>query len=201
MLNNFLIKRFKLKSEKASGFTLIEMIVVIGILGLIMPVIFTVIFGIVREQIKIFRLSQIKEEGDFVLNTIGNTIRGNVVSIHDSSPPDDTNQICDVVGASTPTTLLYFLDKSSNWLGYGLSNNQVASYSASFASPPMNLTSSKTIISNFKISCQKLAVYSGATIILSFDICYNTGANSCDSSRPEETATLHYQTRIKLRNF
>ena len=187
--------------NKKKAFTLIEMIVVISILGLIMPVIFTVIFGIVREQVKIFRLSQIKEEGDFVLNTLGNTIRGNIVSIHSASPPDSTNIICDTVGASTPSTVLYFLDKDANWLGYGTSGNQIASYSASFASPPLNLTSSKTIISNFQISCQKTAVYSGATVLLGFDICYNTGAGSCLSTRPEETATLHYQTRFQLRNY
>lgn len=180
------------------SFTLIETIVVIAVIGITLPVLFTVILTLMRQQVKIYRLSQIKREGDYLISIIENSIRDSAVSIY-SGIPDDTNVICRDIGTSdVSATQLYFLDKSKQWFGYLSIQNQVASDSAS-QTPSLN--SNKTIISNFSIYCSRNSTYAAPSVLFSFDICYDTGTGTCDSTRPEEIASLHYQSRVKLRNY
>lgn len=183
------------------SFTLIETIVVIAVIGLTLPVLIGTIFILVRQQTKIIRLSQVKREGDYLINVMENTIRDRAVTIH-SAEPNDANIVCKDAGSSysPPTPILYFLDKDKNWLSYELSGNTVASDSANLASP-INLTSTKTRIENFSISCARNTIYSPPSVSFDFDVCFVTGAGICTSTRPEETASMHYQTRIKLRNY
>ena len=61
------------------GFTLIETIVVIAVIGLTLPVLFATILTLMRQQIKIYRLSQVKREGDYIINLMENTIRNRAV--------------------------------------------------------------------------------------------------------------------------
>ena len=185
------------------GFTLIEMLVVIAIVSLVVPAIFAIIFGILRGETKVYRLSRVKEEGDYVLNTVANTIRNNGLILHSATPVSDANSICRDAGTSANAPL-YFVDHEGSWFNFGISSNYIASSSSNLASPAY-LNSDKTVISNFTMSCNRDAVYSGASISLSFDICYYNASDTCPPTsaliRPEEKAWFHYQTKIKLRNF
>ncbi|EKE14302.1 MAG: hypothetical protein ACD_12C00581G0001, partial [uncultured bacterium] len=60
------------------SFTLIETIVVVAVIGLTLPVLFAIIFILMREQVKINRLSQIKKEGDYIITLMENTIKNDV---------------------------------------------------------------------------------------------------------------------------
>lgn len=182
------------------AFTLIETVVVVAVIGLTLPVIFAIIFTLMGQQIKIYRLSQNKREGDYLINIIENNIKNNAITIHTGIPANDTNILCKNIGTSPSTASLYFLNKDKRWFGYLATSNSVASTSANLASP-INLTSSKTVVSNFSIFCSRNSIYSPASILLSFDICYNTGTGVCTSTRPEEITSIHYQTRIKLRSY
>lgn len=182
------------------SFTLIETIVVVAVIGMTLPVLFAIIFTLMRQQVKIYRLSQIKRGGDYVINLMENVIKDKAVTIHTNTPPSDANIICKNVGTSASGTSLYFLDKNKQWFGYLATGNSVASTSANLASP-INLTSSKIIVSNFSIYCSRNSIYSPASILLGFDICYDTGSGICTSIRPEEVTSMHYQTRIKLRSY
>lgn len=182
------------------AFTLIETIVVIAVIGLTFPVLFAIILTLMRQQVKIYRLSQIKRGGDYLINIMENVIKDNAITIHTATPPNDANIICKNVGISASSTSLYFLDKNKQWFGYLATSNSVASTSANLASP-INLTSSKTIVSNFSIYCSRNAIYSAPSVLLSFDICYETGSGVCTGTRPEEITSMHYQTRIKLRSY
>lgn len=189
-----------MKRSFANGFTLIEIIVVIAVIGLTLPVLFSTILTLMRQQVKIYRLSQIKREGDYLVNIMKNIIRDNTVTIHTNTPPNDANIICKNVGTSASGTSLYFLDKNKQWFGYLATVNSIASTSANLASP-INLTSNKTIVSNFSIYCSRTSIFSPAAILFSFDICFDTGSGVCTSTRPEEITSMHYQTRIKLRSY
>lgn len=173
------------------SFTLIETIVVVAVIGLTLPIIFAIIFTLMREQIKISRLTQVKREGDYAINLMENTIRNKAVTIHSGKPANDTNIICAIVGTSPSASSLYFLDENKLLFGYsGESNTTIVS-----ENPSTNLTSSKIIVDHFSIGCSSNAVYSPSSVLIDFDIRYNT-----TSTRPEETASMHYHTRIKLRN-
>jgi len=195
----------KLKNSKSEvrnqkhGFTLIEIIVVIATIGLVLPAIFAIVFTILQQQIKIQRFSIVKREGDYVLDVMENVIRNYAQTIHSMRPPDDSNKIC-----QTPTTenASYFKDKFGNWFRFYLnSSNKIASESsvivdASGQPQPIDLNSSKTKVTNFVIQCYSTASYSPPVVNISFTIEYNTS-----SSRPEEKASLNYQTKVKLRSY
>ncbi|KKP61104.1 MAG: hypothetical protein UR56_C0016G0015 [Candidatus Roizmanbacteria bacterium GW2011_GWC2_34_23] len=183
------------------GFTLIETIVVVAVIGLTLPVIFAIFFVLLQQQTKIYRLNTVKKEGDYVINLIENTIRDEAVTILSSNspiPPDATNLKCANDSTSySSTSSLYFLNGEGSWFGYLVSGNTIASSSASLAS--INLTSSKTRISSFSISCSRKYLYSQPSVSISFNIKYCNDV-ACSQTRPEEIASLFYQTRIKLRN-
>jgi competence protein ComGC len=181
------------------SFTLIEMVVVVAIVGLVVPAIFAIIFGILREQTKINKLVTVKAEGDYILNIVANSIRSNAFSIHSANPPSDANLVCDVSASSNPGPL-YFQDPDGGWFGYSVTGDTVASESSALTEPA-GLNSEQTIISNFTLNCSRVNSYAAPVISLAFDICFKTGTGICTSSRVEETAQLHYQTKIKLRNF
>ena len=181
------------------GFTLIEMLVVIAVIAITLPSIFAIVFGIARQQTKIYRISSVKKEGDYVLNLLTSIIKNNAVSIHSASPATILNEICLIVESPAPATSLYFQDSTNNWFGYFATSNVISSDSSNLADPIV-LNSNKILVNNFSIGCEKTASFSNANILLSFDVCYDTGGGLCTSTRPEETANLHYQTRIKLRN-
>ena len=180
---------------KKKGFTLIEMIVVITVVALVVPAIFSIIFGLIRQHTKIHRLSTAKTEGDLILNLAANTIRNNAITIHSSTPPNDVNMVCAGVGDNSQAPL-YFQDRMGEWFGFSLSSNTISSESSNLASP-VALNSTNTTISDFVLSCTKSNLYSAPVVSFSFKICYG----ACTSTRTEETVELNYQTKIKLRNF
>lgn len=184
------------------GFTLIETIVVIAVIGITLPVLFAIILTLMRQQLKINRLSEIKRQGDYISSVIENTIKDSAISIHNGLPINDSKEICkEALSFSSPATVLYFLDKNKNWFGYQFSGNTLASESADLENPSIDLNSSKILISNFSISCSRNTVYSAPSVQFSFDLCYDTGLPNCATTRPEEITFLHYQSRIKLRNY
>jgi hypothetical protein len=172
------------------------------VVGLTLPAIFTIFMVLLQQQEKIYRLSTTKREGDYIINLIENTIKNEAVTILSSNspiPPDSTNTKCDNDSTSySSISSLYFLNKDGLWFGYLINGNAISSSSASLAS--INLTSSKTRISSFSMSCSRTYAFSQPSVSLSFDIefCSNVG---CSQTRPEEISSLHYQTKIKLRNY
>ena len=178
------------------GFTLIEMIVVIAVIALTLPSIFAIVFGIAKQQTKIYRIFKVKQEGDYILNLVTDTVRNSAVGIYSSSPPNPpANEKCQsspYPSTYTSATSLVFQDRISKWFSISLSGNNIASASALGTN---NLNSSKVTISNFTIKCRKKNVYSNAEVTLLFRISYNAS-----STLPEDTAYLDYQTRIMLRN-
>jgi len=182
------------KSQKLyKTFTLIEMIVVIATISLVLPALFTIIFAILQQQIKIQRLSIIKREGDNVLNLMENTIRNYSESVHSATPPNDTNKICQ---SKNQQEAIYFKDKFNNWFRFYLNNNNNKIASQSSIVGLIDLTSSQTKIDNFTIQCYRTSLYSPPVININFTISYNTSF-----LRVEENASLNYQTKVKLRSY
>jgi type II secretory pathway pseudopilin PulG len=196
--------RIKNNIQKSLSFTLIEMLVVIGVIGLTLPAFFSIFFSLLRQQGKIYALSQVKREGDFALNTITNIIRNYGVSIH-SSIPNDSNKInC----PATETSILnyYLLDKYNSYFRFCKSStgnncdggdNYIASYSSKLT--PQNtipLTTNKVQVTNFNLACTQTSPFSPPIIKLIFTVTYKTASN-----RPEDTASLTYQTQIKMKSY
>lgn len=188
--------------KKIKGFTLIETIIVVAVLGLTLPVIFSIFFVLLQQQTKIYRLNTTKKEGDYLINLISRNIKNDasiILSSNSPLPPNLTNKVCDADSTNySSNSSLYFLDKNGRWFGYLINGNALASSSANLAST--NLNSARTRITGFSIACSRTYMYSQPMVTISFDIEFcNTVA--CDQARTEEISTLHYNTKIKLRNY
>jgi len=198
---NFQFSKFKINNLRSNlSFTLIEAVVVIGVIGITLPALFAIIFVILQQQIKINRLQQIKKEGDFILAAMTTTIKNSATFIYKEEA--FTNEECGKSESLYPASYsdadgkkFYFKDKNGRSFNYYLDNGKISSDSSSFASP-IDLTTGKVIVNSFQISCQRTAAFSTPTVSITLTVKYNTA-----STRPEETASLTYNTRIKLKNY
>lgn len=193
--------------KKNKGFTLIEMILVIGSIGLTLPLLFSIIFTILQQQVKISRLTEVKKQGDYILNVITNTIRNYAVTIHSALPPNQSNLTCNFY-PEQPISVAYFLDKyttyfrfckSSDGINCDDNNNYIASFSSILnnGSPlTIPLNNNKIKITDFTLTCYKKTQFASPVVGIKFTISYNTS-----STRPEENAQMTYQTKVKLRIY
>lgn len=168
--------------------------IVVGITGLILPVVFAIVFVILQQQAKIIRLQEVKRQGDFVLSNIKTTIRNSAVQIYSDGLL--TTEECDLAASTYGPqngSTFYFKDKIGNWFQYYLSTDKISSQSAAGA---IDLTNSKVKVTSYDIGCQRKSVYSPAIVSLSITLQYGV-----TSTRPEETAELTYNTNIKLKSF
>lgn len=192
--------------KNKNSFTFIETLVVISVLGLIFPILFSTFFVILRQQLKINRLTEVKRQGDSIVRILEETIKNNAYKIY-----DDSGEICEA-GNSNPIfphsgTPSYFKDKYNSefsivhdFPNLFITYPDQLSYVPVFTFPRGELNSLKVIISDFTISCQRNAQYSSPLVNINFNICYKIN-DVCDSSKPEETALLEYQANIKLRSY
>ena len=190
-------QKLKINFKKNKAFTLIEVIVVIGVIGIVLPVLFSIIFSILQQQTKIQRLSLVKKEGDYILNVIENVVRNYAVKIY--SENSFINEKCASAGSTYGPengNTFYFQDKYNRWFNFYLNSTTITSNSANLSSS-VNLNSSQTKISSFSLQCYRSALYSPPIISINFTIEYNTNSNRAE----EKIIPLTYQTKIKLKSY
>ncbi len=103
----------RIHKTSQKGFSFVEMIIVVAIIMLVIPTVFTLFFLLIRTQIESSSLSKIKKEGDRIRATIISTVRNEAGAVLDSSEPPNcgsslglfyTNNVCfqggDLSGAS-----------------------------------------------------------------------------------------------------
>lgn len=211
-----------MKKLNQLAFTLIEVIVSLAVIGLVLPVIFSIVFVLMNQQVKIQRLKTIKQEGDYILNHISNQIKNNAIGVagtvadplsknYDS---DSTFVSCANI-SSNDGTGFYIISKDkyvntefNNWFKYVLSaDNKISSQSSTTTpvSDPVYLNSTNVKISQVSpaipfISCKKDSTndYSPPIISVNFRIEYK---NQTASTRVEDNAFFNYQNSFKLRTY
>lgn len=176
------------------GFTILEMIVVLSIIGLLLPAVFSLFFSSLRAQSKVLILQQVKSNGDNALNVIESVTRQSGVSLHSDNPPSITNQVCVNNGTTYSAGNIYVLDKNGDWFSFYLNNSAIASESGTIG--VQDLTSDKVEITNFTLTCSRSSQTSPPLISISFTVS-QTGS----PGRQEQEATLNYQTKVKLRSY
>lgn len=198
------------KTKTILGFTLVEIVIVLAIIGVLLPIVFSILFTITRQQTKIYRLAEAKQQGDFVLAFMKSQIRdyGNKIykddtelfeTCNDSVEPDNTH--------TSQTGLDFYIKKRDTANGY------VQFYTESFptgdASDTSNpqrlwfsdsglkqiLTTDNVRIANFEISCYRRTITQLPFVFVSFIIYYKT---NLATAKPEDLAVLNYKGVIKL---
>lgn len=175
------------------GFTIIEILIVTVVIGMMIPIVFTVMFSVIRQEARVFALNLVKTQGDFVLNSMKVTIRNSAISTHSANPGTTANEVCTSV-STVPAAQdpLVLMDRDGNSFYYSVNGGAVASNSSVLAEPTM-LTNLRVSITNFTMSCNKPTSSSSPVVTVSYTVNYTTTAG-------QSPATLDYQTKIKLRN-
>lgn len=188
-------------NTKSHSFTFIEIIVIVGILSITLPALFAIFFVILQQQTKIVRLTQVKREGDFVVDSINSLIRNNAVAIYQDQ--NFSVSECSTTGSTYTNpegNSFYFSDSYGFYFQINrvLNGGDQTYYIASQSAGASNifLTTNKVMVSDFTISCSRSATYSAPVVTILFSLSYNT-----TSSKPEDKVTLNYQTHVKLKNY
>lgn len=174
------------------GFTLIEMIIVVGVISFLLPTLFSIIFTLFRQQYKILALNLVKKEGDFALTQIESAIRANATGIYSDA---GITPVCNTSGAEYDGgdgAAFYLKNQAGEWFRFQLSSGRIASNSATTNA---NLTSPRVLVTDFDISCEKTTSFTLPLVSVSYTVDVNT-----TSERDEDTASFPYQFKVKLRN-
>lgn len=182
------------------GFTFIELLIAVGIFSLSVPIVFGLFFINLNIQAKVFRMQEVKRQGDNALTVIQSVIRQSARSIHSAAAASDSNQVC-TPDTNSYTGTLYFKDSLGDVFSFYQDGNtdQIASTSSKLATGGSDdanpLTSTKVKISDFVISCDQPSSFSPPLVNVKFTV-----SETNNSGRHEEQASMYYQTTVKLRN-
>lgn len=193
------IRNSKFEIQNKS-FTLIEMIVVVAVIGLALPAMFSIIFTIISAQVKVYQMQQVKKEGDLIMRTIETKIKTDSRGIF--SDATLLTQKCHTSASpsySSSTGAFYFKNAQGHRFNYYLdtSTGQIAFYDQDAATQTINLSSAKVYFApgSFVLSCSFINSYTPPTVNVNFTICYRK-AGGCDAN-----SLLPYNNLIKLKNY
>lgn len=182
---------------RKNGFTLIELMVVMGIIAFTLPVMFALFFQTLQSQAKVLILQEVKRNGDTTLDIIEDLVKSRAYAIY--SDEGLTTEVCSTKTSSTTNTessSVYFQDSGGNEFHFALDGTKIASYSAVLDPNPYDLTNDKVVVTGFQISCNRTSTLSPPIVSISFSV-----SNIAENTRQEQLATLDYRTKIKLRSY
>jgi len=178
------------------SFTLIELIVAVGVIGLILPTVFNIFFTMIRQQLVLVSYQEIKHQGDSIQTNIKNILqnRAGYISNSDYSAID----VCPLPLTPTPTfsPQLFIKDREGNKIHIyptplSLSSSGVASESATF-NKIYYLSSKDVSVINLGFSCYKINEFSPVVVSTSFTV---------QKSTQFKDVTLPYSFKVRLRNY
>lgn len=198
------------KFHLPAAFTLVEVVIVLAIIGIMLPIVFSVLFTVAKQQNKIFRLTEAKQQGDYALNYMKAYIRNNADSIYqdsdmqieactDSVSPDNelTSQGGTTFYMSKKNAINEFFQITTEEYEFDSATNQ--SYSQLMfnnSGDIQPLTTPQVSVLNFSISCFRRSASSTPFVFISFTIFYKT---NLATAAPEDQAILNYRGIVKMR--
>ncbi|MDA1317121.1 MAG: type II secretion system protein [bacterium] len=181
---------------KNSGFTLIEMLMVIGVISVVMPAVMSISYVILSEQLRIYRITETKRQGDYIMNVMKEKIARDAEIIFDNST---SSNICDdaldTFSSPQGTTLDFFNEDNELFKFSQVNGNLVVNDNTVLPSITSNLNDGRVSITNFVIECSRKTLLTRPLVGFAYDV---TFVDATPTAR-EGTITLHYQTRVKLR--
>ncbi len=193
------------------AYTIIEVLVVIALLGILMPAVFSILYVILQQQIKIYEITETKRQGDYIMQLMkerimreGDRMISDADGIFESSAVPQN--ICNNAGlgynSSTPDPVtgeigrdFVFVNENSDQFQYVLDGDDLR-YRAN-GSPSFDVTvhNIRVNISDFQIGCVMKSTYTAPVVSFSYTVTYNRRVPN-----PALGVTaLQYQTKVKLR--
>lgn len=188
--------------HRKRGFTLFEILIVTGIMAVLLPVLFVIVYTTLRQEAKINAIRQVKLQGDAAKEVMVNLIKNNAYTIYNTDPGTTATQVCASANTSyttTPSTTMYFHDQNNDVFSFILSTtgtNTVIASRSSLLATPLSLTATPITISNFTLSCTKTSDNVPPFVTISYQAGYsNVGA--CTSANQ---VCLNYSVPVEMRN-
>ncbi len=177
---------------KKKGFTLIEMLIVLTVVAIVLPTVFTIVIVIMRQQVRIYKVVETRRQGDYILTFIKDRlVRSNQILDY----PGGT-QLC----ASAPSTSSPSDGSSVAFLGNDdvqyriFSETSGGTTNLKFASPAtttgITINNNLVDITNFSVQCGRRAGLGSPLINVSFTVRFKD---------PDFSVSIPYQTKVKLR--
>ncbi len=166
--------------RRINGYTLVELLVVVAILGTVGFIATQIFFTVLQSTAKADLTREVKQNGDYALSVMEKMIRNAISldSVVNPCPFTNRNSL-QITNSGNPLTTTTF----------SLSGNQIASTGGM-------LTNAKVRANNLFFTCTKTAGKPDL-IMISFTL---TQANT-SATRPEEKASINFQTTVSLRNY
>lgn len=189
---------------KKSGYTLVEMMIVIALIALLMPAVFSILYVIMQQQVKIYELTETKRQGDYVMQLMKEKIMRDAVSLRRDDDGIFANvavitNICNNTGTSFTSASngqdFVFLNDLNNPFQYVQSGNTIRFREIDTPNVDAALSSNRVIISNFQITCAVKSTYTDPVVSFSYTATFNRTVPNPQLG----TTQLRYQTKIKLR--
>ncbi len=178
---------------KKKGFTLIEMLIVLTVVAIVLPTVFTIVIVIMRQQVRIYKVVETRRQGDYILTFIKDRlVRSNQILDY----PGGT-QLC----ASAPSASSASDGSAVAFLGNDDVQYRIFSQTSGgttnlmFASPansatPITINNNLVDITNFSVQCGRRAGLGSPLINVSFTVRFKD---------PDFSVSIPYQTKVKLR--
>lgn len=190
---------------KKHGYTLVEMLIVLSILTIVMPAVFTIIYTLLNQQVKIYRLVETKRQGDRIMSFMKEKIVREGVAIKNgagllrcatyTASPENTTNGNDFIFMKTANpsgpTFNFYLTNSTFFV------------QDSGGLPTTSLHDNKVRVSNFQIECFRrnsiasLSQPNQNVILVGFTYTVEFIDNS--PTQAEGVTSLQYQTKVRLR--
>ncbi len=178
--------------SKVEGFTLIEVIVAVGIISLVLPVIFNIFFITLKSQFEFNELKKVKNNGDNAVNQIQNLIRNDATRLVKCT---DRTTICQQSETyESPDGDFCFIQKTGKLVKIAKQGNNFVVQSTEEAS--FNYNFNLISISQVGLDMVPIAKCTGFTYsppIVNYDF-------SLASSK-SANVKLQYKVTSKLRNY
>jgi len=169
------------------GFTLIEILIVVGVLGVIVGAGSTMFFSVLRGSTKTKVLQMVKQNGDYAISVMERMIR-NARSISGGGSS------ITIVNPDGGTTTFNCCGSNPNFL--------IASESGTLRCEEARITSSEVKVNNcsnvFEVTPGILGLRP-AVVKINFDL--SRAEQAGVTFRPEEQAVVNFQTTVSLRNY
>ncbi|MFH0773333.1 MAG: type II secretion system protein [bacterium] len=178
------------------SFTLIELIIAVGIISLVLPPVFNIFFSMMRQQLILISYQTMKRQGDSAQKNIVNILQNRAAYITDSAYT--ATDVCPLPLTPTPTYSpdIYIKDRGGNSIHLyqktiSATANIIASYSANM-DKTFNLTSTDVSISDLGFSCYLVNEFSPPVVSTTFTVYKSTAF--------KETS-LPYYFEVRLKNY
>lgn len=196
-----MVNKKSLVSSVVEGFTLIEMVISVGVISILIPVIFNLFFVSLRSELRMRILKSVKGNGDMALAYISDDVREKAYKVINCTAPlaEKTagaypfqSSVCFKTRDSKCFKI--FVDGSGQETTLKVDNLEGIPDCANFLTAPISLTNIKDVyIQNpdiFSIDIPSL-LFRTASITTSFKIV----------SSKDNQVSLDYYSEAKLRNY